>query len=385
MSVTKLDKNSCTGCGGCKFVCPFNAIDFIENSEGFYEPFVNDKCVECGLCEKKCPQLDDVKLVDPLEVYQSINISDDYNNSASGGTVYKICEDFINNKGIVYGTRYFDDLALVKHFRITTISELKQSQGSFYVQSIFDEIISSIKKDLVNKEKVLVIGSPCQIASLKKLFNSYDNLITIDFVCHGVPSPKFFNININYLKNKFKFNNLRFRIKKWNSINRYAFEFNSTNKKIVGYEKDVFYNAFVKNYSQREVCYNCKYASSKRCSDITVGDAVVDVCNKEFYPYHLKTLTCLNTKKGIYLFNSVNLKKREINYSKEVSGNKCLRCSENRGKVRDYIYKDLNTLEYRDFISKYLDKLSFSKKMFKYFELLLPYKLKRKLKMVVKK
>ena len=54
--------SQCTGCEACESICPRNAIKMEEDKEGFYYPIVKESiCIDCGLCDKVCPILNQSK------------------------------------------------------------------------------------------------------------------------------------------------------------------------------------------------------------------------------------------------------------------------------------------------------------------------------------
>ena len=51
------DKSKCCGCCACVDVCTHQAISLKTDIEGFWYPIVDEtKCVDCGLCDKVCPE-----------------------------------------------------------------------------------------------------------------------------------------------------------------------------------------------------------------------------------------------------------------------------------------------------------------------------------------
>ena len=212
------DTNNCTGCGACFNKCPKHAISMVENEEGFKNPKIDIKlCVECGQCLSVCPQLSTNQLIYPQKVYAGW-ISDNTirRDSASGGAFSALALFVLRKKGLVFGA-YMDNRHVVKHIKIDSERDLSLLRDSKYVQSNTLDSFIVAKKYLDENRYVLFTGTSCQIAGLMKFLNKqYNNLITVDIICHGVPSPKVFKDYIDWVKNKHEFsviNKIRFRDK----------------------------------------------------------------------------------------------------------------------------------------------------------------------------
>ena len=190
------DKSNCCGCYACYNICPKHCITMKADDEGFWYPNINKAdCINCNLCEKVCPIINKIECTDNCTdnkrtAYAMINKNEQIRmKSSSGGIFTLVAEYIINNKGSVYGA-VIDDNLDVKHIRIDKIQDIVLLRGSKYVQSQIGKTLNQVKKDLDNGEKVLFTGTPCQIQGLRTfLRKDYVNLILMDIVCHGVPSP----------------------------------------------------------------------------------------------------------------------------------------------------------------------------------------------------
>lgn len=202
---TVCDLRNCTGCGACYYSCPLHCIKMNENSEGFLYPVVNrDKCIECNKCLNICQVNNPFKTSSKkAKCYAAWNTNDEARlDSSSGGLFTAVAENILNKNGVVYAVKMEDNYDL-HHVRITKPSQLETVRRSKYYQSRAVDVFESIKTDLSNEVKVMFIGTPCQVAAIKKLFEC-DNLITIDLVCHGVASKK---VVLDYIKSmEVKFN-----------------------------------------------------------------------------------------------------------------------------------------------------------------------------------
>lgn len=185
------DKVKCCGCGACKQACPRHCITMQEDIEGFLYPVVNQtSCIDCGICEQVCPMLQQHKNRLPIKVLAAQNPNEEIRlKSSSGGIFTLLAEQIIQDGGIVFGAG-FNESWEVEHGWADSQDGIKKFRGSKYVQSNIGDSFKETKRFLTEGKKVLFSGTPCQIAGLKQyLRKDYDNLYTIDFICHGVPSP----------------------------------------------------------------------------------------------------------------------------------------------------------------------------------------------------
>lgn len=270
------EQQFCTGCGLCASICPVSCIAMKTGKLGHLFPTIDSKkCVNCGRCLKQCPVLNPVVLSKTVRAFSAWSRDEtDYRSSTSGGVSSVLAQFVIDHGGVVYGCAVLAN-AEVEHIRISKREELSKIKGSKYVQSSIIRVLPQIKDDIKEDRIVLFIGTPCQVAAVKKLFvNSPEKLILVDLVCHGVPSQESFH---NYLRRYvplYKIDDLKFRTEEGFVIKAYS-------KKELLYSslelwsnryKDYFYNAFIDGFSYRDSCYQCRYASPNRCSDITIGD-----------------------------------------------------------------------------------------------------------------
>ena len=275
----------CCGCGNCKIVCPVQVVSIVEDAFGFTKPQVDiEKCINCGLCEKRCPVINHINSEDlDHDVY--VAFSKDSKTrflGSSGGMFGSVAQKMFseNNKNqLVYGAAFDKDLKL-KLTVANTESELTSLYKSKYLQSDLGDEFPKIKQKLEEGINVLFTATPCQVYALKLfLGKDYDNLTTIDFICHGVPSQSFFDKCKEYVENKDKIKiiNYQFRAKKkgGSTPHYYKIDFVKYNKSFTKtklYTKSPYYLGFQKYITLRDSCYNCQFSASNRCSDITIGD-----------------------------------------------------------------------------------------------------------------
>lgn len=199
-----INKEDCCGCSACLNICPKHAIYMKHDEKGYLYPEIRkDSCVNCGLCEKVCPLKDKEKNKKFEKIAYGVKNKDEHERakSSSGGVFVEVAKYILNNDGVVYGVEMNNDFQ-VKHGRATTIEDARKFQGSKYVQSDKHSIFCMVQKDLKEGKEVLFTGTPCEVAGLKKyLRKEYDNLYTLDLICHGVPSSELLNA---FLKGKEK-------------------------------------------------------------------------------------------------------------------------------------------------------------------------------------
>ena len=199
----------CTGCGACLNACPQHCISMKRDPEGFWYPRVNTTvCNNYGLCENVCPLLEkksiSVERLTSPQVFAAWN--KDYEtrlDSTSGGVFSALADKMFDLGGFVSGAVYQEDHS-VSHIVTDDRSLLDDIRSSKYLQSYTGELFNEIKQLLENDHKVLVCATPCQIAGLYSVLGKdYENLITCDFICLGVGSPKVFLKYINMLEHRY--------------------------------------------------------------------------------------------------------------------------------------------------------------------------------------
>lgn len=276
-------KSGCTGCGACMQTCGKQAIRMVEDNEGFLVPSIDAaKCVECGLCEKRCHVLNlPTKDLCNQKTYAVINYLD-RKKSSSGGAFSMFARYVISEGGIVFGAAY-DPFPVLRHISITNMDELPRLQGSKYFQSDIADTYKEAKQYLVAGRKVLYTGTPCQIGGLYSFLGgkTYDDLlITLDLACHGVPSQRAFTTYITKLKDIKYFNSLRsrdisgFRFRKLDGWTiSPAIQFKETKGwHILEQEGNVFMKSFFCGTLYRECCFSCQYANCNRIGTYTIAD-----------------------------------------------------------------------------------------------------------------
>lgn len=302
-------KEKCCGCSACYNACPVECINMVTDEEGFLYPLVDeDSCINCGLCEKVCPMLNTNTYDIKPGVYACINKDEDIRfRSSSGGCFSVLAKYVLENDGVVFGAA-FDENFEVKHIMVDNENDLQRLRGSKYVQSDINVSYKQAKKYLELNKLVLFSGTPCQVAGLKNyLGKDYNNLILMDLVCHGVPSPGVFSKYLSLMESNFnsKVTYISFRPKQpYNSALK--IKFYNGRQYLQKANDNYYFKAFLSNLILRPSCYACKHNNLRSGSDITIGD-YWGVSNKfpDFDDQEGVSLVIVKSNKGKDLFNKV--------------------------------------------------------------------------------
>ncbi len=275
--IDSIDESKCCGCLACESICPQSAILMTENEKGFIMPSINDEnCVNCGLCLKVCDFKKPKQTKSNIERAFSlvVNDKDVLKNSTSGGAFTALSDVVLGRSGCVVGSVMDDDFT-IRHVIAEDKTGRDKMRGSKYVQSNTQGIWKQVKSLLSLGRVVLFTGTPCQCAALCSfLGKDYDNLIVVDFLCHGVPNNKMFKEHIDYLNKYYKSSSVGFSFRNktygWDSYNNNNNLSNGKTK--TKWINQIYYNFFVNNLSLRSSCHQCPYRSFHRPSDITIAD-----------------------------------------------------------------------------------------------------------------
>lgn len=311
--------NNCTGCMACYNKCPNNAISIKYNETGFYTPHIDTtKCTNCGLCASVCPQTREVKKHEPPSSCYAVMCDDTLRkNSASGGLFAMIAQEYLKKGGYVCGAAFSEDYRHVNHTIINDEQDLIRLQNSKYVQSNIGNIFSEIKELLEDNKQVLFSGTPCQVAGLNSyLEKNYDNLLTMDIVCHSVPSPFVWEKFVDEIANGRDILKVSFRNKKYTWHASQALEFELKNGFFTTKIKDeLFFRGFMERLIINDTCCNCKYTNLQRPADITIGDFWgIDKIDTDMDDKKGTSLLIINTSKGLDTFEMY--KKLFLKYKK---------------------------------------------------------------------
>lgn len=385
------DKYKCCGCNACVQRCPKLCIHMQVDEEGFSYPYVDkDFCIGCNLCEQVCPMISGNEPHMPEAVYAAVS-TEDVNRleSSSGGVFFALSEKIIKHyKGIVYGAA-FDETWNVRHVRCETLEEVLALRGSKYVQSDVGNCFKLAERDLRDGRTVLFSGTSCQILALRKYLRQlYPKLITLDVICHGVPSPSVWqayiseNIGLSS-EGRMCIKDISFRNKKdgWKKFNLTVTGVKIENQSAMTSERkhmteacvfsechkeNEFMKLFLRNIILRPSCANCPAKKGRAGSDISLGD----FWNiGERYPCFDDdkgvSMVLVNTEKGKTVLYDLNIEKIEVDYQFALSGCSMLETSPSESVLRPVFFKNFHKgFQYSvKEVNKQL-RLSFKKRLF---------------------
>ncbi len=274
------NKQDCCGCSACQQRCPKQCITMQEDKEGFLYPHINSElCIDCGICEKVCPVINQEKPREPINVYAAKNQNEQIRmQSSSGGIFSMIAERVIIEGGVIFGARWNPEWEVVHDYTENT-ENLSAFRSSKYLQSKIGNTFKQAELFLKQGRIVLFTGTPCQIAGLKKfLRKEYDNLLTVEVFCHSVPSPQIWKIYLNELLHNIKWKkndivsiNFRYKEISWKNYHFFMLNKNGNIFKESSY-KNLFIQGFLKDLYTRPSCNSCPAKCLKSGSDISIGD-----------------------------------------------------------------------------------------------------------------
>ncbi len=341
---------NCTGCSACFNICPKGAITMNENYEGFLYPVVDrKKCINCGLCQKTCPvnlPIKNKNIKNPTCFAAAANDETRLSGSSSGGISPLLMEEVLNNQGFIAGAIYDEDFRII-HKVSNDSNDLEKFKGSKYYQSNTLNVYSTIKNLLEENKTVLFTGTPCQVAGLKNfLRKDYENLLTVDIVCHGTPSYKFFKKYTDEICADDKISKVDFRSKKtdWNTNSLLEITFNNNKITEIKKEENLYVKAFLSNLIIRKSCSSCPFQKLPRQGDLTIGDFwKIDRFDVSLNDKKGLSLILINNSKGEKLYKNIQdklitNKKVPIKYA--IRGNKTIiKPTKKNPKRESYILK----------------------------------------------
>ena len=349
------DKKNCCGCSACVQRCPKQCIRLEEDTEGFLYPQVDEEtCIKCGLCEKVCPILNQADKLSVLEVLAVKNPNEEERmNSSSGGVFLPLAREVINMGGVVFGAVY-DDSWEVHHVYAEKIDNVYPMMGSKYLQSRIETAYRDAERFLKQGREVMFVGSPCQIAGFRTFLRNkeYPNLLAVDFLCHGVPSPGVWrrylaetyggydakeqsrlqatagknSVLLSSLNATSPIGDIKFRDKRESGWKKFRFvvrqksaskaDQNTVLSSDIHYDNP-FMRGFLSDIYLRPSCYACKCKNGVNHSDMTIADFWgINHIAPEFDDDKGVGLVLLNTKKGEEYFSRLPMDMMPSNLEK---------------------------------------------------------------------
>lgn len=319
------NRADCSGCEACANICPQKAIKMTRDAEGFVYPKINPElCTKCGKCDATCPALNFKKknlAALPLTFVATYQDDKILRHSSAGGVFTALSEIILRDGGIVFGAA-FDKNWRVVHTAAKTIDDLEKLRGSKYTQSQIGSVYQQVK-DALKDKKVLFSGTPCQCAGLKHFLGSdNDNLLTVEVVCHGTPSPAVWENYIGEIGRRNEIAHVNFRSKRngWGAnleINFFDRVFYSSPN-----AKDLYGKLFLSGLSERPSCQSCKFKIPNTQADLTLGDAwgIKDFA-PDMFDNRGVSLVFIHSDKGKTFFEQANLKAQSVDFLESLKKN----------------------------------------------------------------
>lgn len=347
-------KEQCSGCMACASGCPTDCINSIIDEEGFMYPKVEQiSCIDCSHCEVMCPFAHpDEHKMEPIASYAAWSINESTRCcSATAGVFSTIAINFVESGGVVYGAAFDKDMNL-SHIRVDTIKELVRLSGSKYLQSDFSGIYEKVRRDLDAGRKVMVSGTPCQIAGIRAAIKC-DNLYLVDILCFGVPSPEVFKRYIEHVEKRHgkKVIDINFRDKRtgWKHYSQTIY-FEDGSEVSCRNNDSSYMRGFLKKIYARPSCAKCPFCDTKRVGDITIGD---------FWGIE-KNYPELDDERGVSLVYVSSQKGKELLHSsKNIEKKECpIEHTLQQALISPNEPNEKRTNFFNDFKSKDFDKLT---------------------------
>jgi len=344
---------SCTGCSSCASICPTTAITMVKNDEGFLNPKVNyEKCINCGLCSKKCIAMNPTYSHSNEPACRAVIANDDIRKASSSGGMFTLVANYvIENHGYVCGAAFDDDFN-VNHIIVDNKNDLSRIRGSKYYQSNIGDCYKKIKTLLQRNKMVLFSGMPCQVAGLYSyLGRDFDNLITIDILCHGMSSKKVFDKYKECNHGDKKLKELYFKAKEpwgWHAgVNAY---FTDNSHYAQPLEKDPFYIAYLSSIAKNTACGECLFNHLPRQGDFTIGDFWgINAYDSTLNDNKGTSMVLLNSKKSETIFDKINHSAQRVEHvplKYAIAGNHNIEHPYKLDAYRDFFFKNLDACNF---------------------------------------
>ena len=363
------EKKDCCGCGGCSNACPVQCISMRADEEGFLYPAVDEKaCVDCGLCERVCPVLragEDTPFSQAAYLLQYKN-EKVRRQSTSGGAFTAIARYVTDRGGVIYGAA-FDENLRVHHTSVTSPGGLQIFRNSKYVQSNTEKTFTEVRAHLRAGRMVCYSGTPCQIEGLLSFLESapgdralFDRLITVDVVCHAVPSPLVWERYLEMQKARCgtRIANAMFRDKHfgYNYSTMTLLDEKGQERYVQGIDTDQMLRAFFSNICDRPSCYDCVFKKRYRKSDFTIWDCYpVYAFDKKLDDDKGTSRVLIHTDKGREIFEQIRHRCRvlEVDPDRLTQGVREMFYSVETNPRREEFFEDAACMEAQSLFNKY--------------------------------
>lgn len=363
MEITKSEL--CTGCHACFSVCPRHCITMQPNGEGFSYPIVDGSlCIECHRCQKVCPVNQSSK-AENNGIHKAFAVSSkdacEKRNSSSGGIFSLLCRQVLQEGGVVVGAAFDESYRSVRHRIVSSYDEIGILRGAKYSQSDIGDCFIQIKELLRSHQKVLFVGTPCQTEGLVSfLGGKSDDLLLVDMICHGVPSPlvwrTYLNARVRQYGTEPIFVSFRDKSLGWKMYSVKMYFANGKHYQATHYE-DLFMRGFIyKDLYLRESCYACSFKKENRVADLTLGDlwGAGRFC-PDWDDDSGLSMILVHSDKGMTALEKVfeDADGREIDFDEAVKANPAVTASARRPSERDAFFAELEKADMIKLLKRY--------------------------------
>ena len=389
------DKTQCCGCASCAQVCPKHCITMQTDDEGFLYPQIDqEQCIHCGLCEASCPVLNvQPEAEGKPQAYAAYSKNEEQRQrSSSGGIFSLLAEQTLNAGGVVIGAEMAEDCRSVQHVAIESKDELYRLQGSKYLQSQIGTTYAQAKQYLAEGRKVLFSGTPCQIEGLKSYLKKDDaNLLCVDLICHGAPSPKLWAKYVADCEKRAGAQVQRtfFRHKKY-GWKTYAvlLEFSNNTAYEQMLQKDLYMQMFLQNLCLRPSCYQCQFKKMHRVSDITLADfwGCQSVCPEMDDDKGLSAVM-VHSEKGQKAIDALQDQAvwKQVAVEQVAAGNPSMVKSCEKPPMRDAFMQAMDGMTIQKLGKKYLKRVPMKTRVIEKAKAMIPHRVRVLLKRMLKK
>lgn len=355
-------KEDCCGCHACVSICPVQCIQMQPDAEGFLYPVVDESlCTDCGLCESVCPVINPPVQEGESVAFAAWNTDEAVRKDSSSGGIFNVLmQRTFEQNGVVFGAA-FDKTMSLCHQAAYTEADGRVLRGSKYLQSTIGTAYIDAQQYLKQGRQVLFSGTPCQIAGLYGfLGKQYDNLLTCDVVCHGVPSPKVFAAYRTELERQYggKVRRIAFRRKNF-GWKRYSvslsFDNDTEYRRILN--EDAFMIGFLSNTYLRPSCHACRFSRLPRVADISLGDFWgVETHHPAWDDDRGTSLVMVQTEKGQRAFDACrkDITVHDADLDMAIRSNPCVCGSVAPNARRDAFFNDLSRLPFEKVMRRYM-------------------------------
>ena len=343
-------KSDCSGCEACAAACAVGCITYRADSEGFRYPVVDEsRCIGCGACNAICPVESRRPAITPRATYGVVNPDREVRRSSSSGGLFTLlAEQILESDGVVFGAA-FDEQGEVYHRGVESSAELALLRGSKYLQSRAEVVYGDALSAVGEGRRVLFSGTPCQVSAFLHLVPNQlrDNVLAVDVVCHGVPSPAVWRARLSEITGGGKPLKINFRDKR-NSWAEYgvAVEYRRadgvTEESFTPKNKEPFLRGFFEDLCCRPACAECPSKGFSSGADLTLGDLWGA---EKRYPEDGVGVVFVGSERGAKALESAGAELFAADYHEVVAHNPSIERSNPAHPNREKFFSDLALLD----------------------------------------